>query len=346
MANLKRSLFGYSSSSVRSALADREQMFERASDEARAAGERAEALEAELSGASARTADLQERLDAAEVRLATLAAELERAAGEREAISSDVIALQQTLENAHAELREARDAIVKGEEELGAAETERARLAEELRAQTERADRAAAEAATSQHALERALEESASYKGSLAAQQVRVGELEDLVARYREQIEQRSATAMSVDVSERRGPDGGPSTADELAATVLDLTERAVQTLVESTRARADEELRAVDAERARINQDVEALTAWRDGAVPVVDSLRRTVDDVRRQIGQVGPRIEDALRPVTAAVAEMSSQLSSLDALSLEEHERIEPREQTPRARVIELRDDNAGKA
>jgi uncharacterized protein YoxC len=120
------------------------------------------------------------------------------------------------------------------------------------------------------------------------------------------------------------------------------VTEEAVVRIIESTKVRVDEELRTVDADRERIRQEVESMTAWRDRAAPMIASMRSTMDELVRQVGDVGPRVSDVLQPVTARVTSLTTELASLDSLAGVEHFGGRP-QRSEAARVIELREDPA---
>jgi chromosome segregation ATPase len=317
MADLKRSVFGYSSASVRSALTERDAVLDRASKNASAAEQRAERLSSELSETQGRLAGLEEQLDTAQKLSVTLTADLERAVAERESMEAEVLPLRRELEQVHTELRDARKAILGQEEQLRAAQAGSASLEEHLRQQAERLEQATAEAAESQGSLQRALEESAGYKAAVGAEQERLTELENLVEGYRELIEGRSgATVPSAEPSDAHETPTGPSTAGELAA-VIEVAEQAVASIMESTRVRADEELRAVDGERERIRRDVETMTAWRDRAAPMIVSLQAAMHQIQSQGAEIGTRVNEALRPVSSAVTALNAQLASLDDLA-----------------------------
>ena len=282
MADLKRTLFGYSSASVRSALTERDASLDRASKNASGAEQRAQRLSSELSETQGRLAELEEQLDTAQKLSVTLAADLERAVAQRESMEAEVLPLRRELEEVHTELRDAKEAILAREEQL-----------------------------------QRALEESAGYKAAVGADQERLTELEDLVEGYRELIEGRSGAAVpSAEPSDAQEPPAGPSTASELAA-VIEAAEQAVASIMESTRARADEELRVVDGERERIRRDVETMTSWRDRAAPMIVSLQAAMHEIRSQGAEIGLRIDEALRPVSSAVTALNAQLASLDGLA-----------------------------
>jgi len=291
MADLKRTLFGYSSASVRSALTERESSLDRASKSASAAEQRAERLSSELSEAQGRLAGLEEQLDTAQKVSVTLTADLEREVARRESMEAEVLPLRRELEEVRTELRDANEAILGQEEQLTASE--------------------------SQASLERALEESAGYKATVSAQQERLAELEVLVEGYRELVETQGAAGVpSAEPSDAQEPPTGPSTASELAA-VIEVAEQAVASIMESTRVRAEEELRAVDGERERIRRDVETMTAWRDRAAPMIVSLQAAMQEIQSQGAEIGLRVSEALRPVSTAVTALNAQIVSLDDLA-----------------------------
>ena len=315
MADLKRRLFGYSSTSVQSALTERDAVLDRTSKSASAAKQRAELLSSELSETQGRLAGLEEQLDTAEKLRVTLTTDLERAVAQRGSMEAEVIPLRRELEEVHTELRDAKEAILGRDEQLRAARAGSASLEELLRQQAEHLQQATAEAAESRERL-RALEESAGSEAAMSAQQARVVELEELVEGYRELIEGGTAEAPSVEPSDAQETRAGPSTASELAA-VIEVAEQAVASIMESTRVRANEELRAVDAERERIRRDVETMTAWRDRAAPMIASLQAAMHEIQSQGAEIGRRVIEALRPASAAVTDLNSQLASLDDLA-----------------------------
>jgi hypothetical protein len=172
-----------------------------------------------------------------------------------------------------------------------------------------------AEAAESREQL-RALEESDGSEAAMSAQQARVVELEALVEGYRQLIEDGSTESPLLEPSDALETPAGPSTASELAA-VIEVAEQAVTSIMESTRVRADEELRAVDGEREMIRRDVETMTAWRDRAAPMIASLQAAMHEIQSQGAEIGRRVLEALRPVSTAVTALNSQLESLDDLA-----------------------------
>lgn len=291
MADLKRKLFGYSSASVRLLLTERDAALERASRSASAAEQRAERLSSELSETQGRLAGFEEELDTAVKLSVTLTTDLERAVAQRESMEAEVLPLRRELEEVQTELRDAKEAMLGQEEQLRVAQAGSASLEERLRQQAERLEQASAE-------------------------QARLTELEALVEGYRQLIEDGSTESPLLEPSDALETPAGPSTASELAA-VIEVAEQAVASIMESTRVRADEELRAVDGEREMIRRDVETMTAWRDRAAPMIASLQAAMHEIQSQGAEIGRRVLEALRPVSTAVTALNSQLESLDDLA-----------------------------
>jgi chromosome segregation ATPase len=284
MAELKRRLFGgYTSESVEEVLSEKEELLNGASKEA-SVTEQLEHVSSQLAETQGRLAELEGQLAAAQELSTTLTADLQGSVAQRESLEAEVLPLRSELE----ELRNA---------------------------QAERLEQATPEMPGSEESLQRALDEAAEYKATVIAQQQRMAELEQLVEGYRELIDSGSADAMPPTEPRVEEP-SGPSTASELAA-VIEVAEQAVANILDSTRVRADEELRAVDDERERIERDIESMTAWRDRAAPMIASLQAALDEIKIQAVEIGRGIDEALRPVATAVDALTAQLASLDDLA-----------------------------
>ena len=284
MAELKRRLFGgYTSESVEDVLSEKEALLNGASKEA-SVTEQLESVSSQLAETQGRFAELERQLAAAQELSATLTADLQGSVVQRESLEAEVLPLRSELE----ELRNA---------------------------QAERLQQATAEVRGSEESLQRALDEAAEYKATVIAQQQRMTELEHLVEGYRELIESETPAAPPAKPGDEQEPPT-PKTASELAA-VIEVAEQAVANILDSTRVRADEELRAVDDERERIGRDIESMTSWRDRAAPMIASLQAALDEIKIQAVEIGRGIDEALRPVSTAVASLTAQLASLDDLA-----------------------------
>jgi chromosome segregation ATPase len=278
MAELKRRLFGgYTSESVEEVLSEKEALLNGASKEA--------SVTEQLAETQGRLAELERQLAAAQELSTTLTADLQGSVAQRESLEAEVLPLRSELE----ELRNA---------------------------QAERLEQAPAEMPGSEESLQQALDEAAEYKATVIAQQQRMTELEHLVEGYRELIESETPIAAPPAKPSDEEERPTPKTASELAA-VIEAAEQAVANILDSTRIRADEELRAVDDERERIERDIESMTSWRDRAAPMIASLEAALDDIKIQAVEIGRGIDAALRPVATAVDALTAQLASLDDLA-----------------------------
>src|SRR6266540_231162 len=111
MADLKRTLFGYSSTSVRLLLTERDSALDRASKTASSADQRAERATSELSETKGRLAGFEEQLETAQKLCATLTADLERAVAQRVSMEAELLSLRHGLERATAEAAESRASL-------------------------------------------------------------------------------------------------------------------------------------------------------------------------------------------------------------------------------------------
>jgi chromosome segregation ATPase len=274
-------------------------------------------------------ADLKRRLfgySSASVRLLLTErdAALERA-------SKNASAAEQRAESLSSELSETKGRLAGLEEQLDTAEKLCVTLTADLERSVAQRESMEAEVLPLRSELEKVRTELRGAKEAIlgrdgqlraaqataSAEQARMTELEALVEGYRELIEGRSdAEVSSVGPNDAQEAPAGPSTASELAA-VIEVTEQAVATIMESARVRADEELRAIDGERERIRRDVETMTAWRDRAAAMIASLQAALHEIQSQGAEIGRRVIEALRPVSTAVTALNSQLASLDDLA-----------------------------
>jgi DNA repair exonuclease SbcCD ATPase subunit len=285
MAELKRRLFGgYTSESVEEVLSEKEALLNGASKEA-SVTEQLESVSSQLAETQRRLAELESQLAAAQELSTTLTADLQGSVAQRESLEAEVLPL-------------------------------RSELAELRNAQAERLEQAPPEMPGSEESLQRALDEAAEYKATVIAQQQRMTELEHLVEGYRELIESETPIAAPPAKPSDEEEPPTPKTANELAA-VIEAAEQAVANILDSTRVRADKELRAVDDERERIERDIESMTSWRDRAAPMIASLQAALDEIKIQAVEIGRGIDEALRPVATAVATLTAQLASLDDLA-----------------------------
>jgi len=339
MDGLRRAPFGYSSTSVRALLEERERMFERASMNAQAAEDRADRLVSELRATQGRLGDVEEQLRSGRDFADSLAMGLERSVTERGAMEVDLEGLRHELDVVKATLATTETMIEGKDRALRDALRHIATLQSSLTERTAERDDLTEE-------LTKARDESAEYRESLRTEQARMAGLAEQLTSYRTELEERAGGATpqpqaeaSAEASAEAGE--GPAIAPELDE-VLQLTEEAIVHVMESARDRADRELRRLDQDRERLSREVEAMRGWRDSAAPIIALLQSTLADVIRQADEIGLRVDEVVRPLTGAVTRLGSQLSALDALSMTAPPSVEPgNERSDGVRVIELWDE-----
>jgi len=331
---LKRGLFGYTPESVRLLLADRDKMFIRAAEQARAAEALVLELRSEVEALKAKFEERQEALRAAEAEAADLRTErdatrveLDRAAPTVAQLTTEVEAIRRELADAQ-ELVRVADAQVARQngdlavlrQELGSArrgfliQNQRARSAEnrvnELEAELVSTKRLEAELASTRDRLEAELRWTIAELGVARAAAA------------------EAATAPAQAQS-------GPTAAEELSA-VVEAVEQALGRVLDSARVRAEAELREAERARREIREDVERLAEWRERLAPLVRAVRASIDETQLRAVQVGDGVRDAVDPVTEALQALSDRLAVLAELA---GPPSAPDEESERAlRVIEI--------
>jgi chromosome segregation ATPase len=236
----------------------------------------------------------------------------------------------------------------------GAVEQRAGRLASELEDGKRRLDLAERQFEAAQELgerlaldLEHAVAAREAMEGQLVVLHEELGEIKMKVSLMDATIERNEAqlreaseraAALEGELAQERGRER-PSTPDELQA-VLQVTEKAVVAILDSTRQRADRELRDAERERDSVRREIDSMRAWRDRATPMIRSLRSTMDDMRGGMTDIGVRIAAVLDPVNTAADRLASELASLDAIGAGGPD---PGARAPGARVIELPDEQS---
>jgi chromosome segregation ATPase len=334
---LKRGLFGYTPESVRLLLADRDKMFIRAAEQARAAEALVLELRSEVEALQAKLEERQEALRAAEAEAADLRTdrdatrvELDQAAPTVAQLTTEVEAIRRELADAQ-ELVRVADAQVARQngdlavlrQELGSArrgfliQNQRARSAEnrvnELEAELVSAKRLEAELTSTRDRLEAELRWTIAELG----------------------VARAAAAEAATAVVEAQS---GPTAAEELSA-VVEAVEQALGRVLDSARVRAEAEFREAERARREIREDVERLAEWRERLAPLVRAVRASIDETQLRAVQVGDGVRDAVEPVTEALQALSDRLAVLAELA---GPPSAPDEESERAlRVIEINEN-----
>jgi chromosome segregation ATPase len=334
---LKRGLFGYTPESVRLLLADRDKMFIRAAEQARAAEALVLDLRSEVEALKAKFEERQEALRAAEAEAADLRTdrdatriELDRAAPtvaqlttEVEAACKELADAQELVRVADAQVARQNGDLAVLRQELGSArrgfliQNQRARSAEnrvnELEAELVSAKGLEAELTSTRDRLEAELRWTIAELGVARAAAA----------------EAAAAPAQA---------QSGPTAAEELSA-VVEAVEQALGRVLDSARVRAEAEFREAERARREIREDVERLAEWRERLAPLVRAVRASIDETQLRAVQVGDGVRDAVDPVTEALQALSDRLAVLAELA---GPPSAPDEESERAlRVIEINEN-----
>jgi seryl-tRNA synthetase len=79
----------------------------------------------------------------------------------------------------------------------------------------------------------------------------------------------------------------------------------------------ATEELREAERARRETLAEIERLAAWRDRLAPLVGVVRSTIEDARERAAGIGDRVDEAVAPLTEAIAELSDRLAGFAELA-----------------------------
>jgi chromosome segregation ATPase len=73
----------------------------------------------------------------------------------------------------------------------------------------------------------------------------------------------------------------------------------------------ATDELREAERVRRETLAEIERLVAWRDRLASLVGVVRSTIEDARERAAGIGDRVDEAVAPLTEAIAELSDRLA-----------------------------------
>ena len=79
----------------------------------------------------------------------------------------------------------------------------------------------------------------------------------------------------------------------------------------------AAEELREAEWARRETLAEIERLVAWRDRLASLVGVVRSTIEDARERAAGIGDRVDEAVAPLTEAIAELSDRLAGFAELA-----------------------------
>ncbi|HSL67974.1 MAG TPA: hypothetical protein VK977_07430 [Actinomycetota bacterium] len=310
---LKRGLFGYTSKSVRLILADRDA---RTSEQARAAEavvlglrsgaeilktQRAEQAE-KLRALGAEAADLRADRDATRRDLDGAVADSARLGLELTATKRELETVRRDLETTRHEIETARDELDR--------QDERRRAAEEL------SGTRSGEIDILRQELGLARRYFLIQSNRATRAEARIEELEAELRSVRADLDGglRAATAELEAAHAAREEAAGP--ADEPSA-ALEAAGRTMARIVEDARTRVAEELGEAERARRETLAEIERLAAWRDRLSPLVGVVQSTIEDAKERATGIGDRVDEAVEPLTQAIAALSDRLAALAELA-----------------------------
>lgn len=311
---LKRGLFGYTPESVRLLLADRDKMFIRAAEQARAAEalvlelhSEVEALKAQfeerqeaLRAAEAEAADLRTDRDATRVELDQTAATVAQLTADVEAARKQLADEQELLRVADAQLARQNGDLAVLRQELGTARRDFLLQNHRARSAENRVEELEAELISATERLEAEL----------------VSTTERLEAELRWTTEELDTVRTAAASAPPAPADAGPTAAEELSS-VVEAAEQALARVLDSARVRAEAELREAERSRREIREDVERLAAWRERLAPLVAAVRASIDETRLRAVGISDGVRDAVDPITEAIGALSDRLAALSELT-----------------------------
>jgi chromosome segregation ATPase len=79
----------------------------------------------------------------------------------------------------------------------------------------------------------------------------------------------------------------------------------------------AADELREAERARRETLGEIERLVAWRDRLASLVGVVRSTIEDARERAAGIGDRVDEAVAPLTEAIAELTDRLAGFAELA-----------------------------
>lgn len=277
---LRRGPFGYTSRSVRLLLADRDRSLVEAWDRAKAADAQVLALQSEAETLRAQLAEQAEQLRAAGAEVAELGTD--RDATGRSEIEPD---LQDEALRAEGE-RSGEIAFIR--QELSSARWHLLIQGQQVESAEARIEVLEAEVRSLRPELEAGLRNA-------------VADLE-------------AARAAVEEAAARPAPD--PSVTPEGTSAALE-TEGWTLARMNGAGSHATEDLREAERARRETLEEIDRLAAWRDRLASLVGVVRSTIEDARERAAGIGDRVDEAVAPLTEAIAELSDRLAGFAELA-----------------------------
>jgi chromosome segregation ATPase len=311
---LKRGLFGYTSKSVRLILADRDA---RTTEQARAAEGVVLGLRSGAEILKTQRAEQAEKLRALGAEAADLRADrdatrrdLDGAVADSARLGLELTATRRELETIRRDLETTRHEIETARDELGR-QDERRRSAEEL------SGTRSGEIDTLRRELGLARRYFLIQSNRATRAEARIEELEAELRSVRADLDGRLRAATDeLTTAHHPAEEGAAGPADQSSA-ALEAAGRTMARIVEDARTRVAEELGEAERARRETLAEIERLAAWRDRLSPLVGVVQSTIEDAKERATGIGDRVDEAVEPLTQAIAALSDRLAALAELA-----------------------------
>ena len=311
---LKRGLFGYTPKSVRQILADRDA---RTAEQARAAEAVVLGLRSGAEILKTQRAEQAEKLRELGAEAADLRADRDATRGDLEGAAADAARLGLELNTTRRELDTLRYDLTTTRDELER-QDERRRVAEEL------SGKRSGEITVLRQELGLARRYFLIQSHRARSAESRIQELEAELRTVRANLdgwlstataELEAAHAPVEEDAARPGP--VPVARAEEPAAVLEAAGRTMARIMDGARTRAAAELREAERARRETLAEIERLAAWRDRLSPLVGVVQSTIEDAKERAVGIGDRVDEAVEPLTQAIAALGDRLAALAELA-----------------------------
>ncbi|HYU93066.1 MAG TPA: hypothetical protein VEN95_06275 [Actinomycetota bacterium] len=316
---LKRGLFGYTPKSVRLILADRDA---RTTEQARAAEGVVLGLRSGAEILRTQRAEQAERLRELGAEAADLRADRDATRGDLEAAVADAARLGLELNTTRRELDTIRYDLKTTRHEIETARDELERQDERRRAAEELSGKRSGEITVLRQELGLARRYFLIQSHRARSAESRIQELEAELRTVRADLDEglsaataelEAAHAAVEEAAARPVPVAG---AEEPAA-VLEAAGRTMARIMDGARTRAAAELREAERARRETLAEIERLAAWRDRLSPLVGVVQSTIQDAKERAVGIGDRVDEAVEPLTQAIAALGDRLAALAELA-----------------------------
>jgi chromosome segregation ATPase len=310
---LRRGLFGYTSKSVRLTLADRDA---RTLEQARAAEAVVLGLRSGAEILKRQRAEQAEKLRALEAEAADLRADRDATRGDLEGAVADAARLGLELNTARRELDTIRHDLETTRHHIETTRDELDRQDERRQAAEELSGTRSGEIDVLRQELGLARRYFLIQSHRATRAEARIEELEAELRSVRAELDGGLSAATAELEAAHVAGEGAAGPPDQSSA-ALEAAGRTMARIVEDARTRVAEELGEAERARRETLAEIERLAAWRDRLSPLVGVVQSTIEDAKERATGIGDRVDEAVEPLTQAIAALSDRLAALAELA-----------------------------